>query len=76
MFTQITKQYKRFQILEHHINILEWFLKDHVTLKTGAIAEKMQLCNHKNKFHFKIYQHRKRYYYNNIFIIFNLENSA
>ncbi len=24
--------------LEHQISILEWFLKDHVTLKTGAMA--------------------------------------
>ncbi len=24
--------------LEHQINILEWFLKDHVTLKTGIMA--------------------------------------
>ncbi len=23
---------------EHQINILEWFLKDHVTLKTGVIS--------------------------------------
>ncbi len=25
-------------ILEQQISILEWFLKDHVTLKTGVIA--------------------------------------
>ncbi len=25
--------------LEHQISILEWFLKDHVTLKTGEMAD-------------------------------------
>ncbi len=29
---------------EQQINILEWFLKDHVTLKTGVMILKIQLC--------------------------------
>ncbi len=35
--------------------LLEWFLKDHVTLKT---AENSAL-HHKNKLHFKMYFNRK-----------------
>ncbi len=27
--------------LEQQISILEWFLKDHVTLKTGVIMQKI-----------------------------------
>jgi len=30
--------------LEHQISMLEWFLKDHVTLKTGVMMLKIQLC--------------------------------
>ncbi len=30
--------------LEQQIIILEWFLKDHVTLKTGVMMLKIQLC--------------------------------
>ncbi len=30
--------------LEQQISILEWFLKDHVTLKTGVMMLKIQLC--------------------------------
>jgi len=30
--------------LKHQIIILEWFLKDHVTLKTGGMMLKIQLC--------------------------------
>ncbi len=29
--------------------MFEWFLKDHVTLKTGVIMLKIQLCHHRNK---------------------------
>jgi len=29
--------------LEQQISILEWFLKDHVTLKTGVMKLKIQL---------------------------------
>ncbi len=36
--------------LELQISILEWFLKDHVTLKTGMLLLKIQLCNHMNIF--------------------------
>jgi len=30
--------------LNHKISILEWFLKDHVTLKTGVMMLKIQPC--------------------------------
>jgi len=30
----------------HQISILEWFLKDHVRLKTGGMMLKIQLCHH------------------------------
>ncbi len=30
--------------LEQQISTLEWFLKDHVTLKTGVIMLNIQLC--------------------------------
>ncbi len=30
--------------LEHQIRILEWLLKDHVTLKIGGMAAEIQLC--------------------------------
>ncbi len=30
--------------LEQQIGVLEWFLKDHVTLKTGVMMLKIQLC--------------------------------
>jgi len=30
--------------LEQKIGILEWFQKDHVTLKTGVMMLKIQLC--------------------------------
>ncbi len=29
--------------LDHQISFLEWFLKDHVTLKTGVMTLKIQL---------------------------------
>jgi len=35
--------------LKHQISILELFLKDHVTLKTGIKMLKFQLCHHRNK---------------------------
>ncbi len=31
--------------LEQQISILDWFLKDHVTLKTGVMMLKIQLCS-------------------------------
>jgi len=33
-------------ILEEQISMLEWFLKYHVTLKTGLMMLKIQLCHH------------------------------
>ncbi len=42
-------------LLEPQISILEWFLKDHVTLKTGVI----QLWYHINTLHIQIYSNRK-----------------
>ncbi len=33
----------------------EWFLKDHVTLKTGVMMQKKSAFNHRNKWHFKKY---------------------
>ncbi len=32
-------------INEKQVSILEWFLKDHVTLKTGVMMQKIQLRN-------------------------------
>ncbi len=31
-----------------HIRMIWWFLKNHVTLKTGVMALKIQLCHHRN----------------------------
>jgi len=36
-------------------SILNCFLKDHVTLKSGVMMLKIQLCDHRNKLHFIIY---------------------
>ncbi len=33
--------------------MLELFLKDHLTLKTGLMAVKIQFCHHINKLRFK-----------------------
>ncbi len=38
--------------LEQQISILEWFLKDHMTLKIDA---ENSALHHRNKLHFKIY---------------------
>ncbi len=35
-------------LLEQLISILEWFLKDHVTLKTGVIAAENAALNNNN----------------------------
>ncbi len=45
--------------LEQQISILEWFLKDHVTLKTGVMMLKFSFAR-RNKFHFKMYSIRKQ----------------
>ncbi len=55
---------------EHQISILEWFLKDHVTLKTKVMATENSSFHHRNKLHFKIYSNRKHLY--SIVIIFHL----
>ncbi len=34
----------------HHISILEWFLKDHVTLKAGVMMLKIHLGHHRKKY--------------------------
>ncbi len=41
--------------LEHQISILEGFLKEHVTLKTGVMAAENSALHHRNKLHFIIY---------------------
>ncbi len=51
-----TPKHVPIKILEHQISILEWSLKDHVTLKTGVMMLKTQLCNRKNKLSFKVYE--------------------
>jgi len=42
--------------LEQQISLLELFVKDHVTLKTGVMMLTIQLCHHRSKLHFKIYR--------------------
>ncbi len=42
----------KLKLIEQQIIILEWFLKDHVTLKTGVMMLKIQI--HRNKLHFNI----------------------
>ncbi len=56
--------------LKQQISILEWFLKDHVTLKTAVIMLKIQLWSH-----FKVYSNRKVILNWNIAIIFIYLNS-
>jgi len=41
--------------LEQQISVLECFLNDHVTLKTGVMILTIQLCHYSNKIQFKIY---------------------
>jgi len=45
MFHCVQKNIKQ---QEAHIIILKWFLKNHVTLKTGVKMLKIQLCHHMN----------------------------
>ncbi len=42
--------------LEQQISILEWFLKDHVTL-TEVMAAEISALHHRNKLHVKIDLH-------------------
>ncbi len=39
LFLKSAKYYKQ------QISMLEWFLKDHVTLETGVMMLKIQICN-------------------------------
>jgi len=49
MFHGFFKNFSTTLILrKHQISILEWFLKDHVTLKTGVMMLKIQLCQQRN----------------------------
>ncbi len=43
--------------LEQQISILEWFLKDHVTLKTGAMAVALSLIIFQNITVFNVILH-------------------
>jgi len=40
--------------LELQISILDLFLKDHVTLKTGVMMLKIQRCHHRNKLYIEM----------------------
>ncbi len=51
---------------------MEWFLKDHVTLKTGVMMLKMCSCHHRNKLHFTIFNCSNVSQCNNIFLLFLL----
>ncbi len=46
---------------QQQISILEWFLNDHMTLKTGAMKLKIQLCHDRNKLHLKYIKFEKSY---------------
>ncbi len=58
------------------IGILEWFLKDHVTLKTGVVMLKIQFCGHRNKLHFKIEKLFLNCHYYSFYCIFDQINTA
>ncbi len=40
-------------MLEHQISVLEWFLKDHVKIKTGVMTPKNSALPSQNKLHKK-----------------------
>jgi len=48
--------------LKQQIRMLERFLKDHVTLKTGVMMLKIKLYDHRNKLNFKAFANRKLYF--------------
>ncbi len=50
--------YKK-MFLEYQISILEWFLKNRVTLKTGVMAAEHSAGHHRNKLHFKLHKNIK-----------------
>jgi len=43
------------RFFKQQISILEWFLKDHVTLKARVMMLKIQFWHDRNKWHFKIF---------------------
>ncbi len=45
--------------IDKQMSISEWFLKDHVALKTGVMMLEIQRCI--TDIHFKIYLNRKHY---------------
>ncbi len=55
------------QVLKFHtdnksVSILEWVLKDHVTLKTGVMMLEIQLCvTEQNKYRFKYIKKGNQY---------------
>ncbi len=58
--------------LEQQISILEWFVKDHVTLKTGVMMLKIQLCLSGINYIFKIHSNRRLLIiYHNFYCIFD-----
>jgi len=48
--------------LKQQIRMLERFLKDHVTLKTGVMMLKIKLYNHRNKLNLKAFANRKQFF--------------
>ncbi len=52
--------------LEQQTSILEWFLKDHVTMKTGVMMLKIQLCISRINYIFKYFQYKPFLNCNNI----------
>ncbi len=46
--------------LKQQIGILEWFLKDHVTLTTAVMAAKNSALRYRNKSHFKVYYNKNK----------------
>ncbi len=41
--------YKKSMFLEHQISILEWFLKDHVTVRTGVMDDENSALSSQEK---------------------------
>jgi len=46
-------------ITEYQISILEWFLKDHVTLQTRVMIDENAALHHRNKLYLEVYSNRK-----------------
>ncbi len=47
---------------QHIVNKSEWFLKDNVTLKTGAMDYEKSTLHHMNKLHFTVYKIKNSYF--------------